>query len=359
MKRFFLSFVLIYFLFSNVPLIHAQQRTEQMEGQIQSIENTTKTIEGNNQLQKIHKMTIVVTSGQLTNKVITVEDFASAQARQFNVGDTVIIGTNKDLNGNESYYISDFVRRTPIFLLFLLFVGLVLLIGKKKGFTAIIGLCASILIIYYFVIPNLLSGTNPILITLAASLFIIPITYYFAHGFDRKTTAAVIGTFICLVVTILIALFFVEAAKLSGFSSDEASFVKMMKGDINIKGLLLAGVIIGLLGVLDDITIAQANIVFQLKHAQEKLTSAQLYTRAMIIGKDHIASMVNTLILVYTGASLPLLLLFTNNSAPFSEVINYEIVAEEIVRTLISSIGLILAVPLTTYIAVIMVRKNQ
>ena len=133
----------------------------------------------------------------------------------------------------------------------------------------------------------------------------------------------------------------------------------MSQGDINIKGLLLSGMIIGLLGVLDDITVAQSSVVFQLKKAQEKLTASQLYAKAMIIGKDHIASMVNTLILVYTGAALPLLILFINNEAPFSEVINYEPVAEEIVRTLIASIGLILAVPITTYIAVVMASKQQ
>ncbi len=349
------AFILFFLLFIFTPYpVHAQsvQRSEQMEGQIQSIEHT---IEGD---QKIQKITIQVYKGTLEGQNLTVNDPESEHSRKFSAGDTVIIGVSKSLDGTNNYYITDFVRRVPLIILFLIFIALALIIGRKKGITSLIGLGASFLILFYFVIPQLLAGNDPILITLTASLCIIPLTFYFAHGFDRKTTAAVIGTFLCLIITILIALFFVEAAKLSGFSSDEASFVTMMKGDINIKGLLLAGIIIGLLGVLDDITIAQANVVFQLKHAQEKLSSGELYSRAMIVGKDHIASMVNTLILVYTGASLPLLLLFTNNDAPFSEVINYEIVAEEIVRTLVSSIGLILAVPITTYIAVIMVHKK-
>jgi uncharacterized membrane protein len=170
----------------------------------------------------------------------------------------------------------------------------------------------------------------------------------------------VIGTVIALIFTGLLSLFFVEATKLSGFASEEAAFVKAAKGDlINIKGLLLAGMLISILGVLDDITVAQANVVYQLKKVSDKLRVGQLYSRAMDVGKDHIASMVNTLILVYTGAALPLLLLFIDNAAPFSEVINYEVVAEEIVRTLVASMGLILAVPITTYITAMMVSQEN
>ncbi len=128
---------------------------------------------------------------------------------------------------------------------------------------------------------------------------------------------------------------------------------------MNMKGLLLAGIIIGVLGVLDDITISQSAIVFQLKAANEKLKFKELYLRAMSVGQDHISSMVNTLILVYTGAALPLLLLFINNPRPFSEVVNYEIIADEVVRTLVGSIGLILAVPITTVIASWIAAKRE
>lgn len=164
---------------------------------------------------------------------------------------------------------------------------------------------------------------------------------------------------ISLIITGILAAVFIEAAKLTGFASEEAGFLQVVgEGTINIKGLLLAGIIIGVLGVLDDITISQSAIVFQLKEANRNFNSKDLYKRAMNIGKDHISSMVNTLVLVYTGASLPLLLLFVNNPYPFSQVINYEIIADEIVRTLVGSIGLVLAVPITTLIAsTLAVRK--
>jgi len=168
------------------------------------------------------------------------------------------------------------------------------------------------------------------------------------------------STFIALVITGILANVFVEVAKLTGYASEEAGFLQVAKqGMMNIRGLLLAGIIIGTLGVLDDITVSQAAIVQQLKEISSKISPKELFSRAMNIGRDHIASMINTLVLVYTGASLPLLLLFIDSSHSFSEVINYEIIAVEIIRTLVGSIGLIAAVPITTFLAVNFMGKRR
>lgn len=171
---------------------------------------------------------------------------------------------------------------------------------------------------------------------------------------------AIAGTLIALTITGILANISVEAAKLTGFASEEAGFLHAINlGIINIRGLLLAGIIIGVLGVLDDITVSQSSIVQALKKANPQFTPSELYRRAMIVGKDHIASMVNTLVLVYTGAALPLLLLFIDNPHPFLEIVNYEIIADEVVRTLVGSIGLMLAVPITTLIAAVSNEKNK
>jgi len=171
---------------------------------------------------------------------------------------------------------------------------------------------------------------------------------------------AIAGTIVALVITGILAGIFVEAARLTGFASEEAGFLQVAKqGTVNIKGLLLAGIIIGVLGVLDDVTVSQSAIVLKLKEANSQLKPRELYNKAMDVGRDHISSMVNTLILVYTGAALPLLLLFINNPHPFTEIINYEIIADEIVRTLVGSIGLILAVPITTLFAALTVGKKR
>lgn len=366
--KIFLSFFIAFsiYLFHSFP-IFAQENTsaqaarpEQMEAHVVEVKDEKLTDADGKEI-KSQKIMVLVTSGRLQNQQIAIDFLPSGERANYVIGDKVYIGVARGLNGEETFFVADYIRRTPIYLLFGLFLGLVVFIAGKRGISSIFGMAISFLAIFFFLLPQISAGSNPILIAILTSLFIIPITFYFSHGFNKKTTAAVIGTVSSLIITGLLALFFVEATKLTGFASEEASFVKAAKGElINIKGLLLAGMLIGVLGVLDDITVAQANIVYQLKKASQKLKVGDLYSRAMDVGKDHIASMVNTLILVYTGAALPLLLLFIDNAAPFGEVINYEVVAEEIVRTLVASIGLILAVPITTYITAIMISgKSQ
>jgi uncharacterized membrane protein len=191
-------------------------------------------------------------------------------------------------------------------------------------------------------------------------MFIIPVTFYLSHGFNKKTHVAIVGTIISLIITGVLAAVFVNISKLTGYASEEAGFLQSeIGGTINMKGVLLAGIIIGTLGVLDDITVSQSAIVYQLKKANKKLGFRQLFSRAMKVGHDHISSLINTLVLVYAGVAMPLLLLFVNNPRPFSEVINYEIIADEIVRTLVGSIGLITAVPITTVLAALWISEDR
>jgi uncharacterized membrane protein len=200
---------------------------------------------------------------------------------------------------------------------------------------------------------------DPVLIATLASAMIIPITFYMSHGISKKTTIAVAGTLIALLITGLLGKLFSELAHLNGLSTEESGMLAVLKGgEINLKGILLAGIVIGALGVLDDITISQAAIVEQLREAASKAKFGEIYGRAMKVGRDHITSMINTLILVYAGASLPLLLIFVDNPHPLREIINYEFIAEEIVRTLVGSIGLIVAVPITTFLAAMAYRKK-
>lgn len=271
---------------------------------------------------------------------------------EYKIGDKVSVSISKDPQGKDAYFVTDYVRRDALYWLFAVFAALVLIIGGLRGVFSLIGMGISFLIIFLFVLPQILAGRDPITIAIISSMAIIPITFYLSHGFNKKTSIAVIGTIIALVITGVLANFFVTFAHLTGFASEDATFLEAARqGTIQMKGLLLAGIIIGALGVLDDITVSQSAIVFQLKKTSPHLKIKDLYSKAMDIGRDHIASMVNTLILVYTGAALPLLLLFINSPRPFGEIINFELIAEEIVRTLVVSIGLILAVPIVTLIA--------
>jgi uncharacterized membrane protein len=316
------------------------------------------TVMGNKQTYQ--KLELKMISGPEKGNTIIVENgnIPLANVIVYKLHDKVSVSEEKDPTGKVIYNINDFIRTDSLILLFLIFVITTVVIAKFKGITSILSMGVTFGVIFKYILPQILNGQNPILIAIIGSLIIIPVTFYLAHGFNRKTTIAILGTFVAMIITGVLASVFVELARLTGLASEEAGFIEQVKqGQLNMKGLLLAGMMIGAIGVLDDITVAQAAVVQQLKSASEKLKVWDLYKRSMKIGQDHITSMVNTLVLVYAGASLPLLLIFVDNPHPFSEIINYEFIAEELIRTLVGSIGLVMAVPITTFLAALMFAK--
>lgn len=350
---------LIAILFSGflATPIHAQHLTTQalptlLEGTITAIPSSETQTYPDGTQTTIQTIEIELTNGDTITT--TVERLSEDTEHIYAVGNEVVISqTPASVGGDDQYYLSDFVRRPALLFLFALFIGLVLAVARWKGISALIGLTSSFVIIFSFILPYIEAGYDPIAVAIGGSLFIILISFYLTHGFSSKTTVAVMGTFISLIATGLLAHFFSQIARLTGLASEEVVFLQTLKGsDFNAQGLMMAGIIIGTLGVLDDITISQASIVKELIRANKKLTNWQLFNRAMNVGKDHIASLVNTLVLVYTGTALPLLLLFMDNQFPLAQIVNFEIVAEEIVRTLVGSVGLVLAVPITTAIAI-------
>ncbi|HOZ03461.1 MAG TPA: YibE/F family protein, partial [Candidatus Woesebacteria bacterium] len=325
---------------------------EMLEAKVTQIFDETKSLlPGSEQYVLSQKLELLVTKGSLAGETLTIEtgDLGVPNAPTYQVGDQVMVSFTQDNAGGKLFYISDYVRRDALIGLLVIFLVLTLIIARKRGVFSVLGMVISFAVIFMFVLPRILSGDNPVLIAILGSMVVLPATFFLSHGVNKKTLVAISGTLIALVITGLLAITFVQAAKLTGFSTEEAGFLSFESDQaINMQGLLLAGIIIGVLGVLDDITVSQSAIVFELKSANPKLGIGELYRRAMGVGQDHIASMVNTLVLVYTGASLPLLLLFVNNPRPISEIFNYELIADEVVRTLVGSIGLILAVPITT-----------
>ncbi len=337
------------------------QKEQILEGRVSNILEEKQIMPENGVKPQLYqKLEIIITKGILKNKKIVIEsgNLPLANITKYEVGDEVIINYYKDFKGKEMFFITDYVRRKELFWLFMIFLILTILVARWQGIASLIGMSISFIVIFKFILPKIYIGNDPVWTAILGSFIIIPATFFLSHGFNTKTLIAVLGTFISLIITGILASIFVETTKLTGFSSEEAGFLQVFKPNFfNIKGLLLAGIIIGVLGVLDDITISQSSIVNQLKEIDRSLKPEQLYKKAMIVGKDHIASMINTLVLVYTGASLPLLLIFIDNPKPFSQIINNEVIAEEIVRTLVGSIGLILAVPITTLIASFVFRK--
>jgi uncharacterized membrane protein len=314
-----------------------------------------KTIQVLDREQTYQKLKLLIMSGPEKGQEIIYENglLPTSSVQTYQMGDKLIIGKSEAQTGEENYYIIDVVRRNSLYVLAALFVGLVVLVSRLRAVRALLALGFSFVVIFLLLLPQILNGHDPVMVSLLAALLILPVTFYMSHGWNKKTHVAILGTFIALVMTGILARLFVNGAQLTGFSSEEATFLRALKGSqINVQGLLLAGIIIGILGILDDVTVSQASVVKELAKANKSLKGLELFKTAMRVGTDHIASMINTLVLVYTGAAMPLLLLFMDTPKPVTEIINYEMVAVEIVRMLVGSIGLVLAVPLTTLLAV-------
>lgn len=290
---------------------------------------------------------------------ITLDMAGSPGGRQAERGDRVIVAlTTEDVPGQE-YFFVDYERRSALVVLAVLFAIVVVALSRWRGLMALLGLGISLALLIVFVLPAILAGSSPLAVAIVGGAAIMFVTLYLAHGFNARTTTAVLGTLISLTLTGVLALAFVEAARFTGFASEEASFLQISAQQVNLQGLLLGGIIIGTLGVLDDVTVTQASAVWELRIANPRYTSWELYTSALRIGRDHIASTVNTLVLAYAGASLPLLVLFTLANRSLGDVITSELVAEEVVRTLVGSVGLVASVPITTGLAAVAATKED
>lgn len=277
-------------------------------------------------------------------------------ATRYEPGDKVMVVRTVSPSGQETFHVTEYERSGPLFWLALLFSLVVVAIGRLKGLRAILVLGLTFLIILKFIIPQILAGHSPLAIGLIGSLAILLVAIYVTEGINRKSHLSIAAIAVSLLITGLLAVWFVDWVRLTGFESEDVMYlVSSAYGAINVKGLLLAGIMIGALGVLDDVVISQVSLVEQLKQSGSGLTKKETYRRAMKVGVSHLSSMVNTLFLAYAGASLPLLMLFgINDLAPlgFTQVLSNEMLATEIVRSLVGSMGLVLAVPIATLLAV-------
>jgi uncharacterized membrane protein len=254
--------------------------------------------------------------------------------------------------GPPAYNFVDFERGSPMLWLALAFAALVIGFGRLRGALSLLGLVASLLVVVLFVVPAILEGRSPLAVAVVGSMAVMLLTISLAHGLGPKSTAAMLGTTASLGLVAVLALVFTEITHLTGLAGgDEFAIVQLGGADISLDGLLLAGMVIGALGVLDDVTVSQSSTVFALRAAGPGLRFRELYARAIEVGRDHVTATVNTLVLAYVGTSLPVLLIFGSGGIGFADAVNVELVAQEIVGTLVGSIGLIAAVPITTALA--------
>ncbi len=266
--------------------------------------------------------------------------------------------TTNDIDGTDYYAVGEPYRIPALVGLGILFLVTTVLLGGIQGVRGLASLVLSLLLIFFVLLPGMQAGYSPVWISILVSSLIIVVGSYVTHGFNRMTSTAVLGMIATVVVTGVLATFSLSAANLSGFTGEEATYLNLnSRGSIDLAGLLLGGILIGLLGVLYDAAIGQSVAVEELKRAGAHLTNREVYLRAIRIGREHIGALVNTLAIAYVGASLPLLLLlYTATEGSWLELINREFFASEVVRILVSSVGLILVVPVTTALAVAFIR---
>ncbi|MCF2526011.1 YibE/F family protein [Yinghuangia soli] len=275
------------------------------------------------------------------------------------VGDKVVLDYAENAPPEAQWTIVDYQRDKPMLWLAGIFALAVVAVGRWRGLMALVGLAGSFAVLVWFVLPAILQGSSPLPVAVVGASAIMLVTLYLCHGFSARTSIAVLGTLVSLALIGVLGEVFIGLTRLSGMASEEATMVRALHAEVDVRGLLLAGVVIGSLGVLDDVTVTQTSAVWELKHANPALRARDLYRAGVRIGRDHIASTVNTLVLAYAGASLPLLLLFSGSDLAVNGLLTSEIVAEEVIRTLVGSIGLVASVPLTTALAAVVAARER
>lgn len=313
------------------------------------------------------QLTVRLSDASAGEDLITIDNtqvLDKAGSVQYKVDDVVVLGLlpSGASEAGEQYVIVDRYRMTGIYVVLAVFLFLAIIIGKWRGLTSLVGLAITGCILLFFIAPQILLGKDPFVIALVGASAIVLVSMFISHGFNRRIQVAALSTLVSLALAGVITYVFVFVSKLFGLGQSDAFLLQAgFLGIINLQGVLLAGIIISVLGILDDITTAQTAAIEEIYKTDITQSVKELYVKGLSIGREHIASLINTLILVYAGAALPLFLLLTlQKSQPLWVLINSEFIAEELVRSLIGSTTLILAVPIATLLAAyIFTRKNN
>lgn len=353
LRNFLLGLTLIIFsLGSFIPTISAQEMHNDYQGTYRGkvldvIQEETNDLLGADLL--VQTLSIQILSGPDKGQVRTV----SNDFQQLKKGDRFYFNYHTFLDGTDSYSIIGVDRRMALLFLLGIFILAVIIFGRWQGVRSLVALALSFLALVFILIPGILNGWNPLFASFIVAGGILFVAIFLTHGFNRESTVAYSGTMLAVIITGLFAVFAVHITRLSGFAAEEAVYLNFNTGgNLNFTALLLGAFIIGFLGVLDDIAVTQSAVVTELFNSNPDMSRREVFQRAMRVGREHVGALVNTLVLAYTGASLPLLLYFNLSPTSFGTTINLEIFATEIVRIIVGSIGLILTVPIVTFLAV-------
>jgi uncharacterized membrane protein len=363
-KFLFSIFLLLFVLFPNTSFLRAEVnkssgRAEMLKAEITQILKEKETTRENGSKIKQQDLEVGILEGNLKGQRIVykgISDLDVVSSNVYQVGDHVLLARSQDAEGNEIFYVTDYVRGNSLLWLLIIFIVAIIAVGGKMGFRALLSLAVSFFLIMKVLVPLVFLGYDPLLVGVFISFLVLMVLVYLTEGWNKKSHLAVLAIGISLVVTAILAYVFSDWSRLSGTAQEEATFlIDASKQAIDFHKLLLAAIIIGTLGVLDDVVIGQVEAVTQIREANPNLSNPQIFKMAMKVGRAHLGAIINTLFLAYAGASLPLILLFNLHQEPFlsfSQVINNEEIATEIVRTLVGVVGLCLSAPIATIMAV-------
>ncbi len=336
-------------LTTSAQVIHEDYQGTWRGEVIEILHEETKIIPGTDTEHLYQSIKVEALDGPKKGATLIIEN----DYLELDTGDKFYYNYYVYIDGSEGFGVVNIDRKDPLFFLIGIFIFAVILFGGWQGLRSLVALAGSFLAIFYILMPGILNGWNPIFASTVVASAILFAAIFFTHGFNRESLVAYGGTMIAVFLTGLFAIFSVHITDLSGFASEASTYLNFnTRGTIDFTALLLGAIIIGVLGVLDDIAVTQAAVVTELYTSNPSLKRIEVYKKAMRVGREHVGVLVNTLILAYAGASLPLLLHASMVSTGFISAINTELFATEIVRAIVGSIGLILAVPIVTLLAV-------
>jgi len=330
---------------------------------ILEVENK-KDVNFENNGEDIQYVKLKVMSGKYKNKTVdTINNLSGNKAYDIKVkeDDKVVVVIEEQVSGDIDVFISEYLRQDYILYLSILFIILILIVGKQKGIKSVITLMITLFSVIKILLPLILKGYDPILTTIGVSIFITAITLFIVSGINNKSISAIIGTTGGVLTSGLISYYIGSKIRLTGFNSEEAIMLSTIGDSINLdfKSLLFAGIIMGALGAVMDVGMSISSSIEEIHKANPSLSKKELFSSGMNVGRDIMGTMTNTLILAYTGSSIPLLLLFMYYEPSIIKILNLDVIATEVVRSLSGSIGLIVAIPLTALVSSMLIKNKK
>lgn len=330
---------------------NAQEPSVEVDASFESVGRVLRWRESTQQNDSGTIVTVQTKDEILEAKLL--DDYGLRQRFKLDVGQTVRIHITTYSDGTKNVVLVDIVRSHRLFWSAALFCLIAIAVGRKRGLYALVGVAVTFLVLFGYLFPRMIAGGDPIIHTIIASIIILAVNMHLSHGVNKHTFGAFVSTMIGLFLALVFSKLFVATSYLSGFGDEAASLLLFELPNINIQGILLSGMILGAVGVLDDIAINQSECVTELLQANQHIKKKELFAQAMRIGRHHIASVVNTLTLAYVGVALPLFLVFLIlPEVTLFRFLNEELIAQEIIRTLAGTSALVLIVPISTWIAV-------